>query len=483
MHADAAAARPAALVALAGIALLGNGLKAVVSSTVLVGEARFAAFLAIPVEHVATLLEAIFAGMVIAVAASPLLLRRFRARTVAAVAGTVAAAAFAAFALVDHVAPALPVRVVAVFAAFTIGSGAVACLAPAAQALVLLWPTAAGRASLTTLWTGAAPAGFMAAPQLVKLALPVAGLAVYFAAFATLPLAMAALALVLGLARAAPPPGGDAAGAPPARVLLAFVAVVVAFEAWSTLGSLTRYTAPATLVALAALACVGAWFTRALRHVPPSGGEAASAYRMLFALFMVEIATTGFFEAAFLTERLADEAFVADRSTANAAAQIAGTLVAGYAARRWPGACRALLLVFAVVAAAGLAAYVPYPWIADRAYFLWTATVTGFGTAGLTVVVCLAVLPAGRRAALVAALPSIAIIVGTEVGLETLQLAFAAVTALGVTVPVAYGTLFAAQAAIGLAVPWLLAAAARQGLPADGEAAAPAAGARATPAR
>jgi len=453
-----------AFAALAGIALLGNGLKAVVTSTVLVGEAQFAVFLAIPVEHVATLMEAIIAGMVIALAAMPLLLQRFPARTLAMAACVVAMLSFGGFALVDQLQPSAWNREMATFATLTVGAGAVACLAPAAQALVLTWPTAAGRTTLTTLWTGAAPGGFLVAPQLVKYALPAAGLAAYFAAFAMLPLVLLALLLALGFALPAPPAVGANDAALPTRLLFAFIAFVVGFEVWSTLGSVTRYTAPATLAALLALAVLVAWLGRAVRALPAPDAMVGSAYLLLVALFVVNVATTGFFEAAYLTQRFHDEAFVADRSTIAAAAQIAGTFAAGVLAHRWPATQRLLLQGFAAVTLAGLASYVAYPWIDARPFFLWTPAVTGFGSAGLTVLVCLAVLPAGVRLPMLAALPSIAIMLGTEFGLEALQLLFAIVTLPGTAFANAYATLFTAQAAIVLAVPWLLAAALRRGV-------------------
>ena len=82
-----------ALVVLGGIALLGNGQKAIVTSTVLVSEAQFAAFLGVAVEHVALLMEAIVAGMVVALAIYPLLLHRLAVRTLALVASVIASAA------------------------------------------------------------------------------------------------------------------------------------------------------------------------------------------------------------------------------------------------------------------------------------------------------------------------------------------------------------------------------------------------------
>src|SRR5678815_2685965 len=82
-----------------GIALLGNGLKSVVTSTVLVSEARFASFLGIAVERVALLMETIVAGMVVALALYPLFGRRFAVRGIAVASALIGAAAFAAFAI------------------------------------------------------------------------------------------------------------------------------------------------------------------------------------------------------------------------------------------------------------------------------------------------------------------------------------------------------------------------------------------------
>ena len=61
-----------------------------------------------------------------------------------------------------------------------------------------------------------------------------------------------------------------------------------------------------------------------------------------------------------------------------------------------------------------------------------------------------------------AAFPSMAIMLGTEFGLELLQMVYAAVAALGTADTVRYTGVFAAQVAFALAVPALLAGAARR---------------------
>ena len=249
------------LLAMGGIALLGNGLKSVVTSTVLVSEARFASFLGIEVERVALLMEAIVAGMVVALAMYPLVVRRFAVRDVALAAAVIGALAFAAFAA-GATDGAGRTREAWAYTCLTLGGAALVWLAPGAQSLVLGWPGTDGRKALTSIWTGATPAGFLAAPQLAKWLLPGLGLSAYFASLAILPLAFAALVATTAIA-AQRPDGDDAL---PVRLVVAFAAAVVTFEAWSTAGSVLGYTAAATLATLPLLAAAAAWFVKRARQ-------------------------------------------------------------------------------------------------------------------------------------------------------------------------------------------------------------------------
>ncbi len=450
---------------LAGIALLGNGLKSIVSSSVLVSEADFAAYLGISTVHVALLLESIIAGMVVALAACPLLLQRMHARTLGIVACVAASIAFGVFALVDLAGAAPWLREISAFGCFAFGAGALALLAPAAQALVALAPTQAMRTSLTSLWTGASPAGFLVAPQMVKLLLPVLGIGLYFLGFAALPLVMLVLLGVLGYALPVVHAAGVTVSVLPRRLLLMFVAAVIAFEAWTTAGSVDRYAAPVALLLMAIFAGTVAGLVRvATRQTFPSALSGSTGV-LLLALFVLQFPTTGFFDTAFLTQQKFARAFIADRATLAAAAQILGTFVAGVLVHRRPAAQPALLLVFAVIALAGLAGIAAYPWVTHPLYFLWTPAVEGFGAAGVAVLVCLAVVRDAPLHPLLAALPSIAIMLGTEFGLELLQLVFALTGAAGVGVNGSYGAIFFAQVLFALAVPALIIAADRRGTP------------------
>jgi len=432
------------LLAMGGIALLGNGLKSIVTSTVLVSEARFASFFGIAVERVALLMEAIVAGMVVALALYPLVARRFAVRSVALAAALAGAAAFAAFAAAATTFDATG-REVWAYVCMTLGGAALVWLAPCAQSLVLAWPGADGRKALTSIWAGATPAGFLAAPQFAKWLLPGLGLSAYFAWFAALPLAFALLVATTAFAAQA----ARADDALPAHLVVAFAAAVVAFEAWSTAGSVLGYTAAVTLAALPVLVAAVAWLVQRARRFAATTSTDAAMWCYAAALFALEIPTTGFFEAAFLFDRGLPDALVADRATLAATAQVAGTMMAGVALHRARDSAATVAWISCALVVAGVAGYAAYPSYDAAWYFMATAAVAGVGTGALTLVLCLAIVHSADRAAALAALPSIAIMIGTEFGLELLQGVFAAAQS-AATSP--FIVVFAAQAIAALGV-------------------------------
>jgi hypothetical protein len=436
------------LLAMGGIALLGNGLKSVVTSTVLVSEARFASFLGIAVERVALLMETIVAGMVVALALYPLCIRPLALRAAAIVSALVGAAAFAAFAAGATRIDAAG-REVWAYACLTLGGAALVWLAPLAQSLVLAWPGADGRKALTSIWTGATPVGFLAAPQLAKWLLPGLGLSAYFASFAVLPVAFAALAATTAMP-AQDPRSDDAL---PAHLVLAFAATVIAFEAWSTAGSVLGYAALATVAAVPVLVATVAWLVQRARQFAATAATGAATWWCVAALFALEIPTTGFFEAAFLFGRGLPEALVADRATLAAAAQVAGTFIAGVRLHRRPDHTARVAWVSCAIVVAGVGGYAAYPAVDALGYLMATAAIAGFGVGALTLVLCLGIVGGAVRAAALAALPSIAIMIGTEFGLELLQGVFAAGQAAAGN---AFAIVFAAQAVAAIAVAPLL---------------------------
>lgn len=458
------AAHPAGIALLAVIALFGNGLKALVTSSVLVSQGTFATFLHMRPEQVAALMQATLAGMVIALALCPLLLRRFAARPLGLIACGVACAAFGGFAAIERLPVDPLLRDAAAFAGLAIGAGAQALLAPVAQSLVALAPTPGARTALTTLWTGATPAGFLLAPQAVKLLLPVLGLAWYFAGIAALPFLAAVLLALLPRFVAMSDVHGRAAASVAPRVALAFVALVIAFELWTGYGAIAGYTGRTALALLAACGVTAGYFAHAWRTTSRPDALAGPNAWLLLALFVLEIPTTGFFDTAFLVQANHPQAFIADRASFGAAAQIAGTIAMGALLHRYPAAEPRLRMTFALIALAGVAMLVGYPWVQDVAFVFAAPALEGFGAAGLTVLLCLALVRDAHVHPLLAALPSMAIMLGTEFGLEVLQMAFAAATAGGLDDTRAYAATFVVQAGFAALVPALLIAAKRAGV-------------------
>jgi hypothetical protein len=144
------------------------------------------------------------------------------------------------------------------------------------------------------------------------------------------------------------------------------------------------------------------------------------------------------------------QSLVADRATLAAAAQIAGTLLAGVVLHRWRGSTPVVAWTACALVVAGVGGYAAYPWLQDAWYFMATAATAGFGVGALTLVLCLAIVRHAHKVVALAALPSIAIMIGTEVGLELLQCAFAGAQSAGMN---AFAAVFAAQtlAALGVA--------------------------------
>jgi hypothetical protein len=252
----------------------------------------------------------------------------------------------------------------------------------------------------------------------------------------------------------------------PTPALLNFVGVIAAFELWSTLGSLEGYLRPATWAGLAVLALCIAMFTHSLRTAALPAAALGNSAWPLAALFLLELPTTGFFDTAYLFSQGLPQGFVADRSTFAAASQIAGTVLAGLLVHRRPDLAGRLLFWAVAITVAGVLAIAAYPWVGEaRAYFLWTPALQGFGAGALTALLVLDIMHDAVRHPVLAALPSLAIMFGTEFGLEMLDLVFAAAQGVGQDQQGAYATLFAAQALMALALPIVLMIALRRGMP------------------
>jgi hypothetical protein len=451
---------------------LGNALKSVVASTVFVSEADFASFLNISVEKTQLIVELLIGSAVIALAIAPFILNAATARRIAVLAAVAAAAAYACLGAVMLGQPSLAVRELVVAAAFTIGGFSVSFFSPIAQIAINGVDNEKRRVLLTTLWTSAQPIAFLFTPQLVKYVAPEIGLANYFLVFAMFPLAYLVLAATVlkppsaGLAR--PENAGARLSVPAVGLLLA---CILSFEVWTAANTLAGITSAVSIALMLAFFAIVAWSALYMRRRPTTGPLLPrQAALLLGCLFLLEIPTTGFYDTTYLVRHLCSSTLIDDRASLGAFAQIAAVFLAGAAYVRWPRTLPYLIGAGLVATLLGVAGYAYYPRVVgtDEAIFYLTKIATGAGVGAVTTVVVAVVMASGRNNPLVALLPALVIMFGTEFGLEILEIVFQLAKLAGRDEAGAYGAVFAAQivAAVLALVPFIGATGVRTPAPA-----------------
>lgn len=462
---------PAGLLLLVFV-FLGNGLKSVVASTVFVSEADFASFLNISVEKTQLIVELLIGSAVMALAIAPFILNTRTSRRIAVMAAVAAAAAYACLGAVMLGQPSLALRELVVAAAFTVGGFSVSFFSPIAQIAINGVDNERRRVLLTTLWTSAQPIAFLFTPQLVKYVAPEIGLANYFLVFAMFPLAYLVLAVTVLKPPAAAAVRQDSTGArlsPPAVGLL--LACILSFEVWTASNTLAGLTSAVSMALMLAFFGIVAWSALYLRRRPATGPLLPRHAALLLAcLFILEIPTTGFYDTTFLVRHLCSSTLIDDRASLGAFAQIATVFLAGAAYVRWPRALPYLIGAGLVATLLGVAGYAYYPKVAtDENFFYLTKIASGAGVGAVTTVVVAIVMASGRNNPLVALLPALVMMFGTEFGLEILEIVFQLAKLAGRDEAGAYGAVFAAQivAAVLAFVPFVAAIGARTPVPAQ----------------
>lgn len=429
-------------------ALLGNGLKSIITSTLFISEGAFASFLTISVERTNFIVELIVGSMVIALALAPLLITQRRAPYLAALASILAAAAFAGLGLLFNAQPSLPVRELGVALSFVAGGLSLGLLAPLAQFHISSLDDDKAQGMLTTLWSFATPFAFLVTPQLVNYTAHDIGIGNFFLIFAALPLVYLAVALpsLRGIARQ------DSSAREGQRALdrhsiLLFVGSVLAFQIATALGTLVGWGSVATLVALAVFGGALVVTATHMHRVKPLTGIPNTPLLLLLGLFLLQIPTTGFFDTVYLVRHLCSASLIADRASIGALGQavavlLAGALVARNAALAVPLIAASLPLVFL-----GIAGYAFYPTVPEDWLFIGARLATSIGMGLVTATVVVTATRQADRYALLALLPAGAIMIGTEAGLELLEIAFAVAKVLGASTFGAYRVVFLLQIA------------------------------------
>ena len=352
---------------------------------------------------------------------------------------------------------------IALFSVATLLGFFVSVLSPVTQTLLNKATTdnAEMRHSLQSVWSAGLPAGFIAASLVGGILVDWVG---WWTALAV-PLALAVLSALSFLDRGIVPPDDpdSAEPDPPANEIATIVLALVAFEVWSTWGTLNSWIAPEVLLSLAATVAIGAYAIGKLRHSPqpaislePFSVSGFAAVTLI--LLIYQFPTTAEFEVLLLThlDHMPSEA-IGDRTAIGNAGQVVGTVVAaGLLYQRRIGLALAAGFALTLI---GLASYTLYPWVDGFVFAAATRTITGFGAGLLTPVLFVLALDRMPPSLQLAAGTWLVLanIGGVEIGLALFDMILEVSTQLSGSQEVAYITVEIAQLAVGVATALLVA--------------------------
>lgn len=449
----------AAGLALTVLVVTGPALRTALLGGLLVAEGAIGTAFGLGAEAQAILLEAVVLGNLVAVFLLPAMMQRFGPDRVAAVSAlaTVVILASGLLAARLGVRPGATTTSVLLFASLAAGF-AVAVLAPVTQILLNHGTGGDTRAThtLQSLWNAGQPAGFVAASLLAGVLIGPLG----WSAALLVPLVLAVVATVaLAAYRASHPRDAEPpAPAPDRSEIVLIVLALVAFELWSTLGTLRSWLEPYTLTSLAVLVVAGGYALHGLLTSPAPAISLApfrdrGFARATLVLFLFQFATTAEFEVLLLADLAKMSAIdLGDRTAVGNLAQIAGTALAGVMLLK--KAARAGLVLGLVLTTLGLASYISYPWADGLAYVTVTRSIVGFGSGLVTpILFTLALATISSRDHVAAGTwLVIATIAGTEIGLALLDVVLAVATSLGGSPRHGYVGVESVQFLVGLAV-------------------------------
>lgn len=464
-EAAAAATQPAAPPRLPGLALsalvfTGPAIRTALLGGLLVAEGAIGDAFRIGAEVQAILVECVVLGNLLAVFLLPPMMRRYGA-TRLAIGSAIAAVLILSLGLVAALSAMQPGPVataVLLFGSLLTGF-AVAVLAPVTQILLNQCTAGNPRAThtLQSLWNAGQPAGFVAASFLAGLLIAPFG----WSAALIVPLVLTVVAAgAMALHRRRHPSVAAETPAPAAdRAEIALIVLaLIAFELWSTVGTLRGWYSPFSLTALVVMLVAGGRATHSLLTSAAPAISIAPFRDKRFAvatlvLFLFQFATTAEFEVLLLADLAKMSPIdLGDRTAIGNLAQIAGTALAGVMLLRH--AARAGLLLGLAITTLGLASYITYPWLDSLLYVTVTRSIVGFGSGLVTpILFTLALTGIGARDQVAAGTwLVIATVAGTEVGLALLDIVLAVATALGGSQRLGYVAVEAMQFLLGLAV-------------------------------
>ncbi len=446
------------------VVFTGPALRTSLLGGLLVAEEAIGSAFDLKAGALAILVECSIFGGLLAVLLLPSLIRVFGtwAISLGSTVATIGLLAIGMYAAPAHSAGGV-FESVALFSAATLLGFLVSVLSPVTQTLLNEATTddAQSRHSLQSVWSAGLPAGFIAASVVGGVLVDWVG---WWSALAV-PLALAVLSALSFLDRGIVPPDNPASAEPdpPANEIATIVLALVAFEVWSTWGTLNSWIAPEVLLTLAATVAISAYAIGMLRHSPQpaislepfaiSGFAAATLILLIY-----QFPTTAEFEVLLLTEldHMSAE-LIGDRTAIGNAGQVAGTIIAaGLLYKKQVGL--ALVASFALTII-GLASYTLYPWVDGFIYTAATRTITGLGGGLLTPVLFVLALdhmppPLQLAAGTWLVLANIG---GVEIGLALFDMVLEISTTLSGSTEVAYFTVEIAQLAVGVITALLVA--------------------------
>ena len=444
---------------LLALVLLGNGLRSVISSTVFVSEGTFASFLKISISQTSAIIELLLGAVLLSLLVSPWMIARFSLRSLTTVMCLIASGAAFGLAAMFWTAPPVATREALVLVLFPLIGFSLASMAPVAQ-LITGWGGDRHSKLLTGVWAVSMPAAFLITPQLVRIIAPRYGLEFFFAGFAAAPL------LLIGAIWMVREPAKTVrtdATAPSLLALLPAIMTLIVFELMTLLVTISGISSTLTQ-GMAVLFVIALVYLVYRQKAQGSARPAGSATIRIFGfLFLVNIATTGFYDTAYLVLHMCSNTLIADRATLGALAQVFAAMGTTALLARYQFQ-RTLMVLGAVILAIGLGSYMLYlP--SYMIYFdfpiyevyIGSKAITGFGTGLLTTAAIFAVSKSTAQGAGLSLFIAFVIIIGTEVGLELFEIFVQLADLVQIQSDITYSMIFTAQFVLVLiAIPFVI---------------------------
>ena len=441
----------ATLPLLFALVLLGNGLRSVISSTVFVSEGTFASFLKISISQTSAIIELLLGAVLLSLLVSPWMISRFSIRSLTTSMCLIASGASFGLAAMFWIAPPVATREALVVVLFPLIGFSLASMAPVAQILTG-WGGDKHSKLLTGVWAVAMPAAFLVTPQLVRVIAPRYGLELFFAGFAVLPVVL--IAAIWAVREPMTPPQKNGV-APSLAALMPAILTLAIFEIMTLLVTISGISSIMTQ-AMAVLFVIVLGYLFYSQKNQTNKGRADSATLNIFVfLFFVNIATTGFYDTAFLVLHMCSNTLIADRASIGALAQVCAAMAATALLARFQ-LQRVIMVLGAVIVTIGLGSYMLYFTLLIFEAAIVSKAITGFGMGLLTTAAIFTVSNAGAKTANLSLFIAFVVIIGTEVGLELFEIFVQVADLVQIASDTTYMTIFITQIVfVIMAIPFL----------------------------